>query len=125
MRLYPEIVEAFFNVCLFRQGEKPEKMVKVEGIKEVQFDTERLKSLKTEIIAMLDELPDQFRKSGGGGASFLDASFDKYGRQWTGLQMHMEQLFLLGIGIGKVRLLFPRRESLSTLPGGIPYYIID
>lgn len=124
MRLYPDIVDSTFNTCLFLTGEDPAKMVRVEGIKEVQFHTDRLKNLEAEIIAMLNELPDKFKKSSGGGWSFLEACNDKHGEQWTGLHQHMEQLFLLGIGIGKVKSLFPR-DFWPALPGGMPYYVIE
>lgn len=124
MRLYPDIVDSFFNVCLFCTGENPAKMVEVEGINKVQFHADRLKSLEVEIIAMLNELPDKFKKSSGEGCSFLEACNDKHGEQWTGLHQHMEQLFLLGMGIGKVKPLFPRK-LWSTLPGEMPYYVIE
>ncbi len=73
---------------------------------------------------MLDELPDSFKKSGGGGMSFQNACVDKQGNQWTDFHQRMEQLFQLGIGIGKVELLMPR-EMWAMLPGGMPYYAIN
>jgi len=68
-------------------------------------------------------LPEQFKGSAGGGWSFLNACDDKHGNQWTDLHLRMEQLFQLGIGIGKVKCLMPR-AMWSALPGGMPYYAV-
>ena len=122
--LDPERINAVFMDCLFRDGEDTTNHVKTEGItRNVGLHPERLESHKTEIEGMLDELPDEFKKSGGGGWSFLNACNDKHGNQWTGLHQRMEQLFQLGIGIGKVQCQIPR-EMWSVLPGGMPYCVI-
>ena len=122
--LDPERVSAIFTDCLFRDGEDTSNHIKAEGIvRNVGFHPERLQNHKAEIEAMLDELPDEFKKSGGGGWSFLNACNDKHGNQWTGLHQRMEQLFQLGIGIGKVQYQMPR-EMWSVLPGGMPYLVV-
>jgi hypothetical protein len=123
--LDPEWVNAVFMDCLFKDGEDASKHVKAEGIQRtVGFHPERLASHKTEIEAMLDELPDEFKKSGGGGWSFLNACNDKHGNQWTGSHQRMEQLFQLGIGVGKVQCQLSK-EMWPALPGGMPYYVIS
>ena len=120
-----ERVEVIFRNCLFRDGEDTREHVKAEGIMtNVGFHPVRLNGHKVEIEAMLGELPDDFKKSGGGGMSFLNACNDKHGNQWTGLHVRMEQLFQLGIGIGKVEIPLPR-AVWHALPGGMPYYIIN
>lgn len=117
-------VEEIFMDCLFKDGEDMTKHIKAEGImSNVGFNPERLEKYKGEIIAMLNELPDSFKETGGGGMSFLQACVDKHGNQWTSFLRTMEQLFQLGIGIGKVKCQLPR-EYWSTLPGGMPYYVI-
>ncbi len=122
--LDPEVVNAVFMDCLFRDGEDTSKHVVAEGVtRNVGFHPERLKSHKAEIEAILAELSPEFHETGGGGMSFLNACNDKHGNQWTGLHQRMEQLFQLGIGIGKVKCLMPR-EMWSALPGGMPYYVI-
>jgi hypothetical protein len=122
--LDPDQVNTIFMDCLFREGEDTSKHIKAEGVvRNVGFHSERLESHKAEITAMLDELPDEFKESGGGGMSFLNAYNDKHGNQWTGLHQRMEQLFQLGIGVGKVKCLMPR-EMWSVLPGGMPYYVV-
>ncbi|NQT49448.1 hypothetical protein HQ571_02010 [Candidatus Kuenenbacteria bacterium] len=73
---------------------------------------------------MLAELPDEFKESGGGGMSFMNACYDRNGNQWTGMHKRMEELFQLGIGIKKAKCLMPR-ASWSALPGGMPYYAIS
>lgn len=123
--LTAERVNEIFLDCLFRDGENTSNHVMAEGIvTNVGFHPDRLNSHKDEVVAMLDELPDEFKKSGGGGWSFLNACDDKHGNQWTGLHQTMEQLFLLGIALGKVKCQLPR-EMWSVLPGGMPYYVIN
>ena len=123
--LSPERVESIFLDCLFKDGEDTSKHVKAEGItRNVGFHPERLAGHKAEISALLDELPDEFKKSGGGAMSFLNACNDKHGNQWTGLHIRMEQLFQLGAGIGKVESLMPR-SLWTALPGGMPYYVVN
>ena len=58
----------------------------------------------------------------GGGWSFLQACVDKNGNHW-GEHSNMEELFCLGIAIGKVESLLPR-DMWKVLPGGVPYYVI-
>lgn len=118
-------VSQIFLDCLYKDGEDTSSHVKAEGITStVGFNPDRLNSHKAEIEAMLGELPDEFKKSGGGGMSFLNACNDKHGNQWTGLHRTMEQLFQLGIAIGKVECQLPR-EMWQALPGGMPYYVVN
>jgi len=120
----PERVNAIFMDCLFKEGEDTSNHVKAEGITQnVGFHPDRLESHKAEIEEMLDELPDEFKESSGGGMSFLNACNDKHGNQWTGLHQRMDQLFQLGTAISKVKCLMPR-EMWSVLPGGMPYYAV-
>ncbi|MDE2188262.1 MAG: hypothetical protein KGJ35_00830 [Patescibacteria group bacterium] len=117
-------VNEIFMDCMFKDDEDKSKFVRADGIVcNVGFHPGRLESHKNEIIAMLDELPDDFKEPGGGGMSFLNACNDKHGNQWTGMHRDMEQLFQLGIGIRKVKCLLPR-EMWGSLPGGMPYYVI-
>ena len=123
-RLDPERVDAIFIDCMFRKDEDTSKHIKAEGITiTVGFHPERLENHRVEIEAMLDELPKEFKESSGGGWSFLNACDDKHGNQWTDRHQQMERPFQLGIGIGKVSSLLPR-EAWSSLPGGMPYYVI-
>jgi hypothetical protein len=122
--LNEEHVNRVFMDCLFRDGEDTRQYIKAEGIvRNVGFHPERLEGRRAEIVAMLDELPEQFHEKSGGGWSFLNACNDKHGNQWTGLHQTMEQLFQLGIAIGKVKSLMPR-EMWEALPGGVPYYVV-
>ena len=119
-----ERVEKTFLACLFKDGEDTTNHVKAPGITtNVGFHPGRLKEHEAEIVEMLGELPDEFKESGGGGMSFLNACNDKHGNQWTGLHQRMEQLFQLGIGVSKVKCLM-LREMWGVLPGGMPYYVV-
>jgi len=122
MRLTTEAVANIFKDCLFRDGESTENHVPAEGIvTNVGFHPERLQSHASEVRELLMELPEAFRESRGGGWTFLNAACDKHGVQW-GEHRNMEQLFLLGIGLGLVRECMPGMRAI--LPGGMPYYVI-
>ena len=118
-------VNQIFCDCLYKDSEDTSGLVRAEGINcTVGFNPDRLETHKVEIEEMLGELPDGFKESIGGGWSFLMATHDKHGNQWTGFHRRMEQLFQLGIAIGKVKCLTPR-ELWSSLPCGMPYYAVS
>lgn len=125
MTLDPERVKEVFTTCLFADGEDHADRILAEGVvNTVGFHPRRIAEHKDEIEAMLKELPDEFWLSGGGGWTFLNACNDRHGNQWTGEHLRMEQLFQLGMAIGKVKSLMPR-DMWSALPGGVPYYVIE
>jgi hypothetical protein len=121
MNLTAENVGKILKDCLFGEYEEKNNFVKVEGLMHTFiFHPERLENHRQEIYELLNELPDGFKKSVGGGMSFLAACEDKNGNQW-GEHMHTEELFCLGIGLGLVSSPLPR-EMWHVLPGGMPYY---
>lgn len=111
--------------CLFHEGENTDDALKVEMIvNDYGFHPVRVQEHREEIVAMLDELPDEFKLStGGGGWTFLNACNTKDGEQWTGLHKQMEALFALGIAVDYVSEVLPR-ALWEILPGGMPYYQI-
>ena len=116
-------VDEILMDCLSKEDELNEDLVIVEGVvNNFSFHSERLQEHKDEIIALLSQLPTQFQQSEGGGWSFLNACMTKDGTQW-GEHRNMEQLFVLGLGIGKVRWQMPK-EMWSILPGGMPYVVV-
>ena len=118
-------VSKIFMDCLFKEGEDHTGYVRAEGITTtVGFHPGRLEQHRSEVIAMLQELPDDFKRSSGGGMSFLQACMDRNGNQWTGMHQAMEQLFQLGIALGLVTYPLPRR-FWDRLPGGMPYVTVD
>ena len=76
-----------------------------------------------EIIEILGMMPDAFKKSDGGGATFLNLCLDKDGNHW-GEHPTIDQMIALGLAIGKVSFPMPR-EMWSSLPGGMPFVAID
>jgi hypothetical protein len=50
---------------------------------------------------------------------------DKDGNQWTGLHLVMEQLFMLGLATDQANWCMPDREIWKSLPGGMPYVVVD
>ena len=77
-----------------------------------------------DINDLLDQLPAGFHAGEGGGWSFLQACIDRDDEHW-GEHLHMEMLFLLGLAIGRVREPEPFASMRGSLPGGMPYYVID
>ena len=123
--LRAERVEELFMYCLSGTDDDPSECVTINGIvTTVKFNTTRLRVSKCEIEALLEQLPEDFQRSKGGGMSFLKACVDKHGNQWVDFHLTMEKLFQLGIAIGKVKSAFPR-ELWSALPGGMPYYVVN
>ena len=124
-----ERLSVIFTDCLFRDeeivdGQPTTEPVVVEGITlRIGFHKERLESHRTEVRAMLDQLPETFHEETGGGWSFLNACDTRDGEQWTGLHSQMEKLFALGMGLGIVECQMPR-EMWGILPGGMPYYVV-
>jgi len=123
-----ERIQEIFFKCLLTEKEIDEngkpliEVVKVEGIiNSFGFHPERVEKHKDEIISFLEELPDSFKSSIGGGWSFLHAYMDKDGNHW-GEHQNIEQLFSLGIAIGKAKFLMPR-ELWKIMPGGVPYIV--
>lgn len=115
----PEKVERIFSECL-----TGDNIITIEGFRH-NFDLNRdvLNSYWNDITEMLDNLPDQFKATGGKGGSLMNGCEDKNGNLWTNEQERVEQLFLLGMGIAVVQYLLPR-EWWAGLPGGLPFYII-
>jgi len=121
--LTPAKVSEIFTKCLCTEVNTSEGVVEARGIGVARFYQARLEVNRSEITAMLEELPDDFKAEKGGGATFLNACIDRHGQLWTGMQPTVEQLFLLGIAIGKAKLTLPR-EVWPSLPGGVPYYTV-
>ena len=122
MELTSSNVEKILIDC-FVENEECEGL-EIKGIVNTYiFDPDRLKKNSKDITDMLNELPKEFHKNGGGGWSFLQACNKKNGVQWTDLHQRMEELFVLGMGIKKVKSLFTK-DMWPSLSGGMPYYVI-
>jgi hypothetical protein len=127
MQLTGDNVRKVFLNCLFDEGytdkevEERGKIVKSVMV-HVGFDSAKVNKNKEHIIELLEQLPDNFRKSSGsGGWSFLEACMDKDNHQW-GEHRSIDELLALGLAIDKIEFLAPR-EAWSALPGGLPYFI--
>ncbi len=120
MNLTAENVEKVFMKCLYKNGEDTTGYIPAKAVMtNVGFNPIRLKENEKNIIELLSDLPNDFKTSGGGGTSFLNACMDKYGNQW-GEHQNIDQLVCLGIASGLVSFPMPR-EMWSALPGGMPY----
>ncbi len=119
--LDPDQVEQVFRDCLTDSEDGSVEVDVING--RARLDKAKLADHAELIAAMLLELPEQFRRSGGGGWSFLNACEDRHGNQWTGMHRTMAWLFGLGMGIGMVECMLPR-DLWEALPGGMPYYLV-
>lgn len=79
---------------------------------------------RDDIYSMVQDLPNEFRISGGGGWSFLNLCERKDGVQWTGDHRTQEALCVTAIGTGLAQWLLPR-ELWSALAGEMPYIAFD
>lgn len=125
MELTGENIDKIMEQCLFDENEIEANVVKADGIVRIYgFHAERLEANRANIESMIDQLPDEFRKSSeGGGQSFLNMVVNNKGEQWTDLHFEAEAILCLGIAIGKIRYLLPR-DLWPMLPGGMPYVCI-
>jgi hypothetical protein len=120
-----EKVVTVFQEVLFQEG-KSVSVKEVEAVVlKVRFDADKLKEKESDIVALLTEMPDSFKTSGGGGMSFLELCVDKNGHQWADLHQTMDMLVALGLAIGKVGFCLLPRECWMVFPGGMPYIAID
>jgi hypothetical protein len=120
MKLTASRVETLFVDCLGNPGEDTVEVDIIVG--KALFRRDKIEEHKGEIFALLMELPIEFRESGGGGWSFLNAYNDQSGRQW-GEHQDMARLFGLGQAADLVTCQLPR-SMWAILPGGVPYYSI-
>ncbi len=124
MKLTSDNVRKIFKDCLFKDEENKDNYIIGEGVNlKAGFHPERLEKNKENIISMLNELPDSFKKSKGGGMSFLNMCEDKNGYQW-GEHENMDQLVVLGNSINKITFLMPKK-MWSVFPGGMPYLSVE
>jgi hypothetical protein len=118
-------VEELFDECYVSPAADKDKLCRhVEGIvTNADFSDERLQNHRFEIRAMLSHLPVTFKKSSGGGMSFLNMCMDDEGVQWTGLHSTMEKLFMMGKALDLADYCLPR-EYWEVLPGEMPYIVV-
>lgn len=133
MKLNAANVQQVLMDCLFTDEElkelggkdEAEKVaVKAEGVvSKFGFNPKKLEKHAPDIKSMLDQLPDPFKKSKGGGWSFLNACEDKDGVQW-GEHRSIDELLCLGIATKQASILAPR-DMWPMLPGGMPYIGVE
>lgn len=134
MKLTPQNVQEVVRDSLFREDaltpegrpKNPDDLTEVRGIvSHLGFDRNRLEKHRQDVISMLEQLPDGFKKGTGDGWSFLNLCEDKDGRLWTGMHKIMDELCCLAIGLKIGAFLPPDREMWSMFPGGLPYVGFD
>ena len=111
------------QAALENQKDPPKGTVLVTGILlKLGFHPGRLEKNKSNIIAMLDQLPRPFHAEGGGGWTFLNMCETRDGVHW-GEHMQMDALLCLGIAIQRASFCMGR-SIWNILPGGMPYVVV-
>lgn len=112
------------KACMFTNSEDRRARIEVPGIRTAGFGFHptRLNEHAPEIRALLDELPDTFRQ-GVGGASLVDARWDRRGRDWSEHYSQIEMLLAMGLALKYVTITVPP-AIWPSLPGGLPYIAI-
>lgn len=137
MELITENVEAVARDCRFTNDELaelegepsednlPEGAVVVPGvIRTFVFHPGRLESHRADVVSMIEQLPTEFLREGGGGWTFLNLCMRRDGVQWTSFQTAQESLYVLAAGLGLARFQLPR-EVWEALPGAMPYLVFS
>lgn len=125
MKLTAENVNKVFLFCSLSEYDGHGESKEVNGVMlSVWFSKTRLEQSKQDIVDMLNCLPDNFKKSGGGGWSFLNMCQDNNDEQWTGFHSDIDKLVTLGIATDSVSFLMPK-DMWDVLPGGMPYILIE
>ena len=120
-KLTSENVSNMMKQVLSSENNPFPKAKLVHGIvNDYMLDT---RGYEKEIWEMLAELPENFKKTGGGGWSFLQACVRYDESQWTGMHLIVEHLVVLGIASNQAEYLFPK-EMWNVLPGSVPYFVI-
>lgn len=124
MELTSKNVEDIIKDCLAEDEENPNG-IQIEGILHTYLlDTVKLEVHREDIRSMIEQLPKEFLKSGGGGWSFLNLCMRADGVQWTGLHWVQEQFFAIAAGLSMAKIQIPR-NLWSAFPGGMPYIVFD
>lgn len=125
IKLTAKNVHETFMKCLYQRDEKPSAFIEVEAVmSKFGFHPQRLKDSEPLITEMLNDLPETFKKEGGGGMSFLKMCEDRQGNQWADLHITVDELVALGIATNKLSFLLPR-EHWMILPGEMPYLVVN
>lgn len=132
MELTADNVRKTINACL-HTGDHPkeenslkvfidylDKSVMGRGIKNIfMFNKEKVKEKEADIISMLDQLPDGFKRSKGGGWAFVNLCMNNKDEQWCDLHDTMDELVALGVAIERVK--FMGGIDTKLMAGGLPY----
>ena len=116
-----QLVSNTFKECLFKEGEDTSNYVIGEGIKNnFGFNPQRLEQHRELVTAILNELPDDFKK----GYTFLGICVNKDGKLWTGEHRVCEQLVAMANALGLMSYCYPR-TVWGVLPQRLPYVQIN
>ena len=105
--------------------------VKIAGIDKYdgarEFNSLQLEKSRKQIEGLIGQLPVAYRfllRKCGKDFNFLEAAYRRIPYPYWRLVVGMKMVYMLGMGIGRVKEIAPR-EFWDTLPGGVPYYIVE
>lgn len=125
MNLLQRVRDHFEAISVASKEDLNDESVQVEGlVHNFAFDPKALTEHREAYLALCEDLlSDHFKKSGGGGWSFLNLPMGKDGEQW-GEQRDAEIFLCMGIAHGVAEYCAPK-AMWSLLPGGVPYVAFD
>lgn len=118
-------VEAVMKDCLYGDSENITDSLKVQGVvNNYAFNPVKLAHNRAKIAALLDGLPENFKKEVGGGWSFLQAVENRDGEHWAEHQT-VGWLLVLGIATKQAAYILPDRNMWKIFPGNLPYFYTE
>lgn len=124
--LTPEAVKELMMDCLSEENMDQSNLIVVNGItRAFGFQRDKIAARRKDIRNLLMQLHPTFRKSVGGGWSFvyMTARGENVEETWGG-QIHAEELFCLGV-VAELASCLVSREFWPSLPYGVPYIGFD
>ena len=109
LALNDEAVNAIFQGCTVQKGDDPFTTSPVQHITHevARFSQHRLDGHREDIHQLVNQLPDLFRKAGGG--SYAYSQLNRLGHRWTKFEPIQERLVQLGFAIGEIEFVHPRK----------------
>lgn len=130
--LTKDAVAAILEECIVKKSEMAGKTEDEMGKEAtVVFDVidqgwgfypERLKENTDKIVALLNELPEDFQEKNGIGSSIMNIGVTRTGETWAELN-EASTLVVLGMAIGRVSVCAPQ-AAWPLLPHGAPYIVV-
>ena len=118
-----QVTKIFLESMIDPSGAESIDHAKVQGLVGIALlSTSILEKYRDTVKNWLSQFESAFYESTGGGYTFLNLCYTADGEQWIGEQRVMNELVMLGIGLGLCDwLMFEMRQAF---PDNVPYVVI-